>query len=972
VAIGVSGGIDQVAVIAFGDFRLYPSRHLLERNGSPLSLGGRALHLLIALAERAGEIVTKRELIETVWPDVTVEEGSLRFHMVALRKALGEDQREQRFVATVPGRGYSFVAPIGRQSQNRMAEPIADDADDRSSLPPPLAQMIGRDSAVAEVAALVADHDVVSIIGAGGIGKTTVGIAVSHEMLVNFAGAAAFVELAALGDSMLVPTAVASAVGLRVQAHDVGRILVGYLRDHPTLLILDNCEHLIEGVAQLVDQIRAEAPGTKILITSREALRVESERVYRLSTLELPWDDLPLSAETIMQFPATRLFVERVSAQDSNFVLRDEDAPLVTDICRKLDGLALAIELAASRVQPFGLAELADMLGGRMRLLWRGRRTAPARQHTLAATLDWSYNLLTDVERLVLDRFSVFVGACGLDAVLAVIPDAKLDSSDALETIVGLVDKSLITAQATAKGRRYYLLQTTREYLRGRVASSEDDREVSRRHAVYYRDLLAQIPTGKTQGERGFSLFGEQLGNVRSALEWSFSPDGDTTLGVGLAAVAGWVFQELALLNECEAWCRRALDTLGPLPSGSREEMQLQAAQGLSMMFTRGNSGQVREALARAVELAEKWDDGHCELQVLGRLNTFETRVCNFAAAVTSARRSEIVAQRLGDPGAIAMSRWMLGVSMHGGGDQGGAKFYCETAVGPSPDSERLNTRYLSFDYQLRALNALGRSLWLNGKSRRGLHIVRRGIEISQEMGDPLARNINTMYSPPVFMWQEDWDTAEELNDWQIAHAEKHGWGPYWAVGMGLRGELEIRRGQIGQGISTLTICLERLRAERQYIWLGTFLAALAEGLLEQGEVDKANAATTEAIEQYERDGPTWFTPEVYRIAARAAAARDGGECAAEALLGQALEKSREQSALAWELRAATDLAALWQRRGQLEQGLELLRPLYLRYEPEDVTPDLRRAARLLKELGWLSPCGGGLGLPLILKPIEL
>src|SRR3984893_17362394 len=388
-------------VICFGPFRLSPTERLLEKGGVPFRLGSRALDILIALVERPSEVVSKKELIAKVWPDLTVGEGSLHFHVSALRKALGEGRSGGRYVTNVSGRGYCFVAPI-----SRAASPPAllrhSLAHSPIGLPPSPTKMVGRDETVRFIAEELAARRFLTIVGPGGIGKTTLATAVSHTMLAVFGDAVHYVDFGPLQTPSLVPNMVASTLGLPGNFDDPLAALPTFLRDRRMLLVLDSCEHLIETIASMAERIFVSAPEVDILATSRQPLQVESEQVHRLHPLAFPPDDAPLTAACALTFPAVQLFVERAAADGSGFELNDADAPIVGKVCRRLDGIALALELAAGRVGAYGIKGIVSLLDGPCRLLWHGRRTALPRHQTLSAMLDWSYNLLPESERVIL------------------------------------------------------------------------------------------------------------------------------------------------------------------------------------------------------------------------------------------------------------------------------------------------------------------------------------------------------------------------------------------------------------------------------------------------------------------------------------------------------------------------------------------------------------------------------------------
>src|SRR5258706_1364841 len=314
-------------VICFGPFRLSVTERVLEKGGVRIRLGSRALDILIALVERPTEVVCKKELIAKVWPDLVVDEGSLRFHVSALRKALEEGRSGERYVTNVSGRGYCFVAPISRAAR-RPALLSNCLAHSPVGLPPSPTRMVGRDETVQLISEELAARRFLTIVGPGGIGKTTVANAVSHTMLAAFDGAVHYVDFGPLGTRPFVPNMVASTVGLPGNFDDPFCALPAFLRDRRMLLVLDSCEHLIETIAPLAERIFREAPEVHILATSREPLQVEGEKVHRINPLAFPPDDAPLSAARALTFPAVQLFVERAAAH-GGFQLNDADAPIV-------------------------------------------------------------------------------------------------------------------------------------------------------------------------------------------------------------------------------------------------------------------------------------------------------------------------------------------------------------------------------------------------------------------------------------------------------------------------------------------------------------------------------------------------------------------------------------------------------------------------------------------------------------------
>jgi DNA-binding winged helix-turn-helix (wHTH) protein len=410
-------GSQATSVISFGPFRLYADERLLKKGDETLVVGGRALDILIALVERAGEVVTRKELISRVWPDVTVEEANLRVQITGLRKALGGGREDARYVVNVPGRGYCFVASVIRSPAPHISPRVeAVAAHPLKNLPSRLTRVVGRDGIVRTLSEQLMLWRFVSIVGPGGVGKTTVAVSVAHMLFDDFDGAVFFIDLAALTDPQLVPTAVSSALGLVVRTSDPLVSLLTFIDGKKMLLVLDSCEHVIDVVAPLAERVVSEAPQAHVLTTSREALRAEGEHVHLLYALDCPPDDADLTAAEALRYPAAQLFMERAAASGYASELNDTDARSVARICQGLDGIALTIEIAAGRAGSYGIQGTEELLDNRFRLLWQGRRTARPRHQTLNAMLDWSYNLLSEPEKLMLRRLSVFVGGFTLQS----------------------------------------------------------------------------------------------------------------------------------------------------------------------------------------------------------------------------------------------------------------------------------------------------------------------------------------------------------------------------------------------------------------------------------------------------------------------------------------------------------------------------------------------------------------------------
>jgi predicted ATPase/DNA-binding winged helix-turn-helix (wHTH) protein len=939
--------------LSFGPFNLRVSERLLTNEGVPVELGGRALDILTVLISTPNEVVSKNDLMSRVWPDVTVEEGSLRFHMASLRKALGDGKDGARYITTLAGRGYCFVAPVSRASSLRDVAPAAAASFPHANLPSRLNRMVGRDDDVLKLSAQLTASRIVTIVGAGGVGKTTVAVAVAHHLVEAFAGSVLFVDLGMLSNPKLAATAVASMLGLSVQSDHAATGLIAFLKSKRILLILDTCEHLIEAVAALAASIVEAAPQVHILATSREALRIEGEHVYRLDALACPPDAPGLTADAVQQFPATQLFVERAVASGARLDVSDAEAPIVANICRKLDGVALAIELAARRVESYGLQQTAALLDQHLTLLWLGSRTAPPRQKTLQATLDWSYELLSEPERVVLRGLAVFVGHFTLDAALEVVTSPTLDRSTVFGAIDSLVAKSMVATRPIGAMMRYRLLDTTRAYALDISIDDAEAADLSVRHATYYRRWLEQTeaewPTLPTGTERAPYFAG--LNNARAALEWCFGPNGDAKIGVELAAAAAPVFLAMSLLTECQRWSERALLALDDGSRGGREEMQLQASLGLSLMFTRGHGDAACAALNRSLAIAKARGDLLNEVRLLGPLHMYHLRGGDFRISLQYANRSSEIASTLGDAEATALAHALLGISLHLMGDLGRARVELEAVLAPGPGSPTSRTIYFGFDPYSWAGIALTTTLWLRGYPAQAMACAHQAIKDAERMHHPVSLAI-VLNAIQVLLWIGDLGAAEQHLDWFISRAESQYFGPYLDVGHGLRGELAIRRGEAKPGVEMLQHCLEKLHAARYERFTTRFHIVLARGLAASGRFEEGVTLIDETIRLIEAKGDTSYIPELLRLKGSIHLAMPKPRIEdAEMCFMQSLELSRAHGSRAWELRTATDLAALWAGQGRSDDARALLLPAFEQFTEGSDTADLKAAERLLTTL---------------------
>jgi predicted ATPase/DNA-binding winged helix-turn-helix (wHTH) protein len=540
----------------FGNTQLLADQRRLVVDGQDSRIGARAFDLLLALVERRDRTVTKNELLEAVWPGIVVEESNLQVHISSLRKVLGPT-----FIATIPGRGYRCTAALddgagdGPGAALPGAPPLPKTIDARSApstnLPRELPPLYGRDADLQALRSLIDAHRLVTVVGAGGIGKSRLAQAAAHALAGRWPDGVWMVELAGVFDPALLPNVVAQVLAIKLAGQDAPLDdLVAGLAQRTLLLVLDNCEHLLDAAATLVEAILRGAPGVTLLATSQEPLHLATEQQYRVMPLAVP---NARSARGAHESGAIALFEARVRAVDPRFALSDEGLAVAIDICRRLDGLPLAIELAAARVATLGLRPVRDKLDARFRLLTGGSRATLRRHQTLRAALEWSHNLLGDAERAVFRRLAVFAGGFTVELAQAVAVDAQLDEWAVLEHLSALVDKSLVVADA-GDAPRYRLLESARAFALEQLACGEMA-ETLKRHALALRDFLQRVDganlDGALRSDRFAALVLPELDNLRAAHAWATSADGDLQVAVELAAHAGSLIDYAV---ECIDW----------------------------------------------------------------------------------------------------------------------------------------------------------------------------------------------------------------------------------------------------------------------------------------------------------------------------------------------------------------------------------------------------------------------------------
>ena len=638
----------------FSRFELQPDERRLLDAGAPVALGPRAFDLLCALVDRAGHLVTKDELLERVWPKVIVEEAALQMQISALRKVLGRDA-----LVTVTGRGYRFalvVACIG-------AEPTASPTVPRHNLPQPLTSFIGRETQISELKGLLGGTRLLTLAGSGGCGKTRLAMQMAADLTGAYPDGVWLVEFAALADPALVPQAVAQVLGLKEQAgKHLTQTIAEHLASRHLLMVLDNAEHVLEACAQFSGAVLRGCAKLSVLVTSRERLGIVGELTYRVPSLSAPDPEQMATPEQISAYESARLFIERAQLQQPQFVVTVENAAALASICHRLDGIPLAIELAAARVRSMPVEEVSRRLDQRFELLTGGSRTALPRHRTLRSLIDWSYDLLSPAEQALLCRASIFAGGWTLEAADQVCVGDRVDGKDLLDLLTSLADKSLVLAKEHRGATRYGLLETVRYYARDRLSESGEETKLTRRHFDYVL-ALAEAADAKQLGEEQgawIERLESEHDNLRAALAWCCTAGGNAADGLRLASALGWFWRSRGHLGEGRRWISVSIDAA---PSGQDSPTRADALRWAGLLaMDQADYSAAQVLQEEALAIYRRVGDRPGIARVLNNLGLVAIDQADHAAAQSLFEESMAMRRELGDQQGVSLVLSNLGL----------------------------------------------------------------------------------------------------------------------------------------------------------------------------------------------------------------------------------------------------------------------------------------------------------------------
>ena len=947
---------------ASGDCEIDPARRELRILGAPVPLGGRAFEIIQLLAEAGGELVSKDLLMDRIWPDAIVLENTLHVHTAAIRKALGS---HRGLLKTESGRGYRLFGTWTIRRGDAPTPPVglrqipASGQSPNTNLPAILTHIVGRSASVQQVADLLSAYRVVTLTGPGGIGKTALAIKVAHQILGEFSDGGWLVELASLSDPDLVPSAVARALGLRlggdaITAEAVARMVGG----QRLLLVLDNCEHVVDAVANLAEMFVRLCPRTTILATSREMFRIDGECVYRVPSLGVPGPTLA-EVERILDHSAVELFVAKTQELGADFASRADTLRTIATICRQLDGIPLAIEFAAARAAALGIEPVATGLRDRFALLTSGRRIVVPRHRTLRAVLDWSYDLLPELEQRLLRHMAVFPAGFTIAAAAAVMRGSGLAEAAVAEGIANLVAKSLVALDQSESSTRWYLLETTRSYALEKLAQHDEADHAAGCHAAYFRDFFASPVAGfkSRVSTEDLTRHSREIDNVRAALDWSFSPGGDPEIGIDLTAAYAPVWMHLSLMAECCQRCELALRHLeADPPSNAWPQIWLRIAFGSTLVTTMGPPDRAHAVLATALGIAVAVDDLDAQARALSILVGVHVYRGEYGAAWIAAERLRQVADHIGEPNIAIIADRALGTSLVTAGRPHEAQ-QCLERVLRSPvvlDDQRRSTWHHS-EHRAMARAMLARALWIQGFADQALAEAQCSLDELQGTDHQLSLCRVLYYGlGRITPMTGDFDAAERAIR-HLADLAANLNASFWITAARfLEGKRLVESLAFAPALQVLREAFDTCRRTGWRLSYPEFKGTLAAALAGVGQMGEALEAVDDAIASagQREDGQIWYVPELLRIKGEILLQQGADRIiSVEECFGQAAEMAREQHALFWELRVALSFARLRVTQGRRDAARHGLAAVYDRFSEGFATADLRAARAMLDAL---------------------
>jgi predicted ATPase/DNA-binding winged helix-turn-helix (wHTH) protein len=945
-------------VYVFGGWEIDLARRELRSRGVPVQLGGRAFEIMAELAKATGELVSKNDLMDRVWPGAIVEDNALQVHIAAIRKALGSDRG---LLKTAFGRGYRLLGSWAIQQEAPVRSAPANDARRTpakraaTNLPVATSELIGRGPALDHLQELLSAYRLVTLVGPGGIGKSALAVEVARSVAPGFQGDVSLVELAALADPLLVPLQVARALGVRLHGNDTSPEAVAHaVGERKLLIILDNCEHLVDASAGLAEAILSRCPSSVILATSREVLRVSGEYVYRVPPLDVPPVD-GAEANGALRHAAVQLFVARARALGADLAADETNLDSIATICRRLDGIPLALELAAARAAMLGAQQVAALLDDRFAVLTGGRRTALPRHQTLRLTLDWSFNLLPAAEAGALTRLALFAGQFPMDGAIAVAEE--IQPALVRDHVTNLVAKSLVAAELRHQKPYYRLLDTTRAYALEKLHAGGEFAETAQRLARYCLAALerSEADSGLMLQPDWLAAYAHLIDNVRASLDWAFGPQGDPDLGIALTTAALPLWVQLSLLTECRERAERALAKLTDATDiAQRQRMQLSAALGWSLMYGVGRAREAGRTWATTLELADRLDDRDHRLRALWGLCIDQFNNGDFLKALEFAHRFADETRHSTDPVDPMMADRLLATTLHYMGDQTSARRHIDRVLaGLAEVTFKAQIIRFQFDLRVSTHYFQARILWLQGAADQALAIIEHNIEEGRALGHAMTFcSVLGQAACTISFLAGDLDAAGRYCAALLEHTQRYPIRPWQLWARCFEGLLAARRGDMAAGLRTMRRELDTAGEARFLPRFSLLTGEFAAALGETGETAEGLATVNEILTRSIARKEQWYVSELLRIKGELLLKeRPRSSAAADYCFDESLDLARRQGARFWELRSALSMARQKIKAGHNEAARALLAPASENFVEAADFADLRAARGVLGSL---------------------
>jgi predicted ATPase/DNA-binding winged helix-turn-helix (wHTH) protein len=935
----------------FGEYRFLLRRQLLLRGETPVRLGARALDLLQILIERQGELVSKSDLMRFAWPDTFVHESNLKVNIAALRRALPQERTELPYIVTVSGRGYRFAAPVRLETDAEQRMTLSQGGFDNGL--PVQRTVVGRDNDVTELCTRVCDRRFVTIVGPAGVGKTTVAVAAARKLAERFGDGACFVDLAAINDSRLVCAAIAASLGSGAGLVDLLAGIVESLRTTNKLLILDNCEHVLSAAGLVAQHIHSALPHIGIIATSREPFGCQAENIYRLSPLRCPAGDMRIDGGEAMAFPAVELFVTR-ALEATGYRLSDPDAPVVADICRRLDGIPLAIELAAPRLKTCDPATLLRHLNRSFELLNYGPRTAPLRHQALQATLDWSYRLLSEAEAMLLRRLSVFAGTFMLEDVLCVANDVVAPPSGIAVCLENLASKSLVSQAAIDSRWQYRLLDATRSYADERLRAAGEHQRACEAHAGYLRRLFerAEAEWAWHAREDWVVTYGRRANDLRKAIDWAFGEDGDADTGVRLTVAAIPLWDELSSVGESRQRTRTALDAAKAVVHCDPVlRMKLATAHARSLSFTERLEPEAEAACLESVRLADMYGDADYQLRSVWGLAVLQSFAGRHREVLASLDRFDAIAERVNDRSAApAGARFRLMTQFYRGDIVGAHRALTKLAERHDKLVRRSRISRFQVDPYVVIRVSLAFVAWVRGDVVEAARTAKAAVDGATAIGHLVSQsNALALASIPIALWMNDLDAAEGQLAVLVDNLNRRDLASWAPLSHFFGAAIRHQRGD-ADAVDQMHLAADEILASKFLLRAPIYLGKLAEAALQRGRGQLARSSIAAALEHAERQDEVWCQPELLRVLGLVER-HHGDRGRAEQTLLRAVQIAGKAGALSFQLRAASDLAETWADAGRGSAAVALLEPICRQFAPEIAGVDISKARRVLEQV---------------------